>query len=73
MRKIETKRMEEIKGGSIWDCIGAAVALGTVAGMGIAAISGNPLAIGVFASPAGRYAAATLVAGGLQAGAACID
>lgn len=74
MKELSLEKMENIEGGkNWWSCAGAAVALGTVFGMGLSAAFGNPLAIAAFATPQGQYAAAQLVAGGLAAAADCVQ
>jgi lactobin A/cerein 7B family class IIb bacteriocin len=74
MKELSLERMENIEGGgSVWSCIGAGVALGTVFGMGLSAAFGNPFAIAAFATPQGQYAAAQLVSGGLLAAADCLN
>ncbi|CAD5255198.1 MULTISPECIES: hypothetical protein [unclassified Imperialibacter] len=67
MKELSLEKMEVIEGGGFWGCAGAAIAVGTVIGMGFSAAFGNPLAIAVFASPQGQYAAAQLLAGGIAA------
>jgi len=73
MKELSLEKMEEIEAGNGWDCIGGAVAMGTLLGIGLSAAFGNPFAIGLLVSPQGQWAAANLFAGGIIATSACFS